>query len=114
MNLEEYRSDRERFLNDLNDIENLIKISDVRNFLGIDDDILKNFTYKDLKKFVLDKINNLSDLEKRELLELKKNAMDKYYNGNGLILFASKALCTMHTSRIVTQEGLGADVVSAA
>lgn len=78
MNLEEYRSDRERFLNDLNDIENLIKIGEVRNFLGIDDDILKNFTYKDLKKFVLDKINNLSDLEKRELLELKKIAMDKY------------------------------------
>ena len=26
-----------------------------------------------------------------------KEAIDKYYNGNGLILFASKALCTMYT-----------------
>lgn len=40
------------------------------------------------------------------------NAMDKYYGGNGLILFASKALCTMYTSRLVGEEGLGADAVS--
>lgn len=48
----------------------------------------------------------------RENCRAYKNAMDKYYNGNGLILFASKALCTMHTSRLVGKEGLGADVVS--
>lgn len=41
-----------------------------------------------------------------------KGAMDKYYDGNGLVLFASKALCTMYTSRLVGEEGLGADVVS--
>jgi len=41
-----------------------------------------------------------------------KNAMDKYYGGNGLILYASKAFCTMAICKIVEQEGLGLDVVS--
>lgn len=41
-----------------------------------------------------------------------KNAIDDYYDGNGLVLFASKALCTMYTGRLVAEEGLGADVVS--
>lgn len=41
-----------------------------------------------------------------------KNAMDKYYNGNGLVLYANKAFCSLYTCKIVAQEGLGADVVS--
>ena len=41
-----------------------------------------------------------------------KNAIDTYYDRHGLILFASKALCTMYTGRLVAEEGLGADVVS--
>ena len=41
-----------------------------------------------------------------------KEAIDKYYSGNGLILFASKALCTMYTAKLAESEGLGADVVS--
>ena len=41
-----------------------------------------------------------------------KNAIDTYYDGHGLVLFASKALCTMFTGRLVAEEGLGADVVS--
>jgi diaminopimelate decarboxylase len=41
-----------------------------------------------------------------------KNSMDKYYNGNGLVLFASKAFCTMAMCKIAEQEGLGLDVVS--
>ncbi|MCX7746627.1 MAG: diaminopimelate decarboxylase [Clostridia bacterium] len=41
-----------------------------------------------------------------------KNAMDKYYSGNGLVLFASKAFCTMAMCKIAEQEGLGLDVVS--
>ena len=40
-----------------------------------------------------------------------KDAIDRYYNGNGLILFASKALCTMYTTKIAESEGLGADGV---
>ena len=41
-----------------------------------------------------------------------KNAIDEYYGGNGLCLFASKAFCTMYTARLVNEEGLGADAVS--
>lgn len=41
-----------------------------------------------------------------------KDAIDKYYGGNGLALYASKALCTMYTARVAAEEGLGADVVS--
>ena len=41
-----------------------------------------------------------------------KTDIDTYYGGNGLALYASKALCTMYTARIAADEGLGADVVS--
>lgn len=41
-----------------------------------------------------------------------KNSMEKYYGGKGLVLFASKAFCTMAMCRIADQEGLGLDVVS--
>lgn len=48
----------------------------------------------------------------RERCRIYKNAMDKYYGGNGLVLFASKAFCSMATCKIMEQEGLGLDVVS--
>jgi diaminopimelate decarboxylase len=48
----------------------------------------------------------------RENCRLYKNAMDKYYDGNGMVLYASKALSTMAICKIVDQEGLGFDVVS--
>ena len=41
-----------------------------------------------------------------------KQALDSHCGGHGLCLFASKALCTMHTARVAAEEGLGADVVS--
>ena len=41
-----------------------------------------------------------------------KQAVDKYYGGNGLILYASKALSCMHMYKTVQSEGLGCDVVS--
>ncbi len=41
-----------------------------------------------------------------------KEAMDKYYDGHGLVLYAAKAFCTLAACRIVHQEGLGIDVVS--
>lgn len=41
-----------------------------------------------------------------------KNAVDKYYDGHGLVLYASKAFCTVAICKIVEQEGLGLDVVS--
>ena len=41
-----------------------------------------------------------------------KDAIDKYYGGNGLALYASKAFSTMYMYKLVAEEGLGADVVS--
>ena len=48
----------------------------------------------------------------RKNCRVYKGAIDKYYNGNGLVLYANKSLCTVHTCRIAMEEGLGADVVS--
>ncbi len=48
----------------------------------------------------------------RENCRTYKNAIDKYYGGNGLILYANKALCTVHTCKVANEEGLGVDVVS--
>lgn len=48
----------------------------------------------------------------RKNCKVYKNAIDKYYGGNGLILYANKALCTLHTCKVADEEGLGVDVVS--
>lgn len=41
-----------------------------------------------------------------------RESINKYYNGNGLVAFASKAFCCKAICRIVMEEGLGLDVVS--
>ena len=48
----------------------------------------------------------------RNNCRIYKNAMDKFYPSNGMVLYASKAFCTMAMCKIVDQEGLGLDVVS--
>lgn len=48
----------------------------------------------------------------RENCRIYKNAMDKHYDGKGLVLYANKAFCTLFTCRLVKEEGLGMDVVS--
>ena len=48
----------------------------------------------------------------RKNCTIYKSAMEKYYGGNGLVLYASKAFCTMAMCRIAESEGLGLDVVS--
>ncbi len=48
----------------------------------------------------------------RENCRMYKNAMDKYYGGNGLVLYANKAFCSLFTCKIAKEEGLGLDVVS--
>lgn len=48
----------------------------------------------------------------RENCRTYKNAIDKYYDGKGMVLYANKALCTLHTFNVISDEGLGADVVS--
>ncbi|MEG1568081.1 MAG: diaminopimelate decarboxylase [Oscillospiraceae bacterium] len=44
--------------------------------------------------------------------ELKKS-IDKYYHGNGMVLYASKAFSCKEIYRIMQSEGIGTDVVSA-
>ena len=41
-----------------------------------------------------------------------KQGIEKFYDGNGLVLYASKAFSTMAVCKIAKQEGLGLDVVS--
>lgn len=48
----------------------------------------------------------------RENLKIYKTSLEKYYNGNGMSLYASKAFCIKHICKIVAEEGLGLDVVS--
>lgn len=48
----------------------------------------------------------------RRNCRIYKNAIDKYYNGRGRILYASKAFSCMYIYRLMAKEGLGADVVS--
>lgn len=48
----------------------------------------------------------------RENCRSFKNAIDEYYDGKGLILYASKAFCCKEICRIINSEGLGLDVVS--
>ena len=48
----------------------------------------------------------------RENCRVYKNAVDKYYDGNGLILYASKAFSSKFIYKVVKEEGLGIDVVS--
>ena len=40
------------------------------------------------------------------------DALNKYYNGKGKILYASKAFCSLAMCRIAKEEGMGIDVVS--
>lgn len=48
----------------------------------------------------------------RKNCRVYKNAIDKYYDGRGIVLYANKSLCTVHTCKVAMSEGLGADVVS--
>ena len=41
----------------------------------------------------------------RKNCRVYKNAMDKYYGGNGLVLYANKAFCSLFTCRLVKEEG---------
>ena len=41
-----------------------------------------------------------------------KDTLDRFYDGNALVIYASKAFCTTSMYKILNEEGLGADVVS--
>lgn len=48
----------------------------------------------------------------RKNCRVYKKAIDKYYGGNGLVLYASKAFSCVGIYKIASEEGLGVDVVS--
>lgn len=48
----------------------------------------------------------------RENCRVYCDAVQKYYGGNGLVLYASKAFCCKAMCRIIAEEGMGLDVVS--
>ena len=48
----------------------------------------------------------------RKTCEMYRSSIDKYYNGNGMPLFASKAFSCKEICRIVNEEKMGLDVVS--
>ena len=48
----------------------------------------------------------------REHCRSFKESMDRYYGGEGLVCYASKAFCCKAMCRIMLEEGLGLDVVS--
>jgi len=48
----------------------------------------------------------------RKNCKIYKNSIDKFYQGNGLVLYASKAFCTKYMCKLANEEGLGLDVVS--
>lgn len=54
----------------------------------------------------------MDEQEVRKACQRFKNSIDKYYGGNGLVCYASKAFSCMEMCRIVGSEGLGLDVVS--
>ncbi len=48
----------------------------------------------------------------RENCRIYKDALERHYEGKGIVIYASKAFCTLAMCKIVKQEGLGLDVVS--
>lgn len=48
----------------------------------------------------------------REICRMYKQSIQKFYSGNGLPLFASKAFCCKEICRIMKEEAMGLDVVS--
>lgn len=54
----------------------------------------------------------MDETQIRKSIRMYKNAMEKYYGAEGMVLYASKAFCTLAMCRIAQSEGIGLDVVS--
>ena len=54
----------------------------------------------------------MDEMQIRSNMRAYKNAIDTYYDGNGMALYASKALSAIGMYKIASEEGLGVDVVS--
>lgn len=48
----------------------------------------------------------------REAMRMYRSSIEKYYDGRGLVCYASKAFCCKRIYRICAEEGIGADCVS--
>ena len=48
----------------------------------------------------------------RDMMRVYRETIDKYYGGNGLVLYASKAFSCLAMYKIAAQENIGVDVVS--
>jgi diaminopimelate decarboxylase len=48
----------------------------------------------------------------RDTVRRFKNSIDKYYDGRGLVCYASKAFCCIAMCKVMQSEGIGLDVVS--
>ncbi|NLK70175.1 MAG: diaminopimelate decarboxylase [Clostridiales bacterium] len=48
----------------------------------------------------------------KEVCKSFKESIDKYYDGKGLVCYASKAFCCLYMCRLMSLEGMGLDVVS--
>lgn len=48
----------------------------------------------------------------RAMMRVYRNAIEKFYNGNGMVLYASKAFSCQAIYRIADEENIGIDVVS--
>lgn len=54
----------------------------------------------------------MSEERIRQSMRRYKNSIDKFYGGNGLCLYASKAFSCGYIYKVASQEGIGVDVVS--
>ena len=54
----------------------------------------------------------MDEMSIRENIRMYRDAMERHYDGKGMVLYASKAFCTTAICRIAHQEGIGLDVVS--
>ena len=55
----------------------------------------------------------MSEAAIRENCRLYQRSMERFYGGQGMVAYASKAFCCKAICRLVMEEGLGLDVVSA-
>ena len=86
----------------------------ISRHLGIEGNILTIGGVKttDLVKAYATPLYVLDENKIRQNCSSYVTSMEKYYGGNGRVLFASKAMCVSELCRIVNDEKLGLDVVS--
>lgn len=88
---------------------------DIMECLGIDKNnnlTIGGVSVKDICDEYKTPLYILDEDEIRKNCRIYKEALLKHYDGNGLVLYASKALSCIKMCKIIDSEGLGLDVVS--